>query len=82
VTLNPPAQYADDGNLRARQRFWEQQSPAFAFVGWVLDLARLSPGLRVLDAGCGNGWFSMMSPVFGNCRWRVPGMANESHKSR
>ncbi|HYZ57767.1 MAG TPA: class I SAM-dependent methyltransferase [Streptosporangiaceae bacterium] len=24
-------------------------------MGWVLDLARLSPGMRVLDAGCGNG---------------------------
>jgi SAM-dependent methyltransferase len=24
-------------------------------VGWVLELAPLSPGLRVLDAGCGNG---------------------------
>lgn len=55
MTLNPPGQYADDRNLRARQRLWRYQSPYFDIVGWVLDLARLSPGLRVLDAGCGNG---------------------------
>ena len=55
VTLNPSAQYADDRNLRARQRFWQYQDPYFDMVGWVMDLARLSPGLRVLDAGCGNG---------------------------
>jgi SAM-dependent methyltransferase len=55
VTLNPSGQYADDRNLRARQRLWQYQSPYFDIVGWVLDLARLAPGLRVLDAGCGNG---------------------------
>lgn len=55
MTLNPSGQYADDRNLRARQRLWQYQSPSFDIVGWVLDLARLSPGLRVLDAGCGNG---------------------------
>ena len=55
VPLNPPGQYADDRNLRARQRFWQHQSPYFDIVGWVLELARLSPGMRVLDAGCGNG---------------------------
>jgi SAM-dependent methyltransferase len=55
VTLNPPAQYADDRNLSARQRFWQFQDPYFDIVSWVLDLARLSPGMRVLDAGCGNG---------------------------
>jgi hypothetical protein len=50
VTLNPPAQYANDRNLRARQRFWRHQDPYFDIVGWVMDLARLSPGLRVLGA--------------------------------
>ncbi len=55
MTLNPPGQYADDRNLRARQRLWQFQSPFFDIVGWVLDLAGLSPGLRVLDVGCGNG---------------------------
>jgi SAM-dependent methyltransferase len=55
VTLNPPGQYADDRNLRARQRFWQHESPYFDIVAWVLGLARLTPGMRVLDAGCGNG---------------------------
>jgi ubiquinone/menaquinone biosynthesis C-methylase UbiE len=55
VPLNPPGQYADDRNLRARQRFWRHQSPYFDIVGWVLQLAMLSPAMRVLDAGCGNG---------------------------
>jgi SAM-dependent methyltransferase len=55
VPLNPPEQYADDRNLSARQRFWQHQSPYFDIVGWVLELARPSPGMRVLDAGCGNG---------------------------
>ena len=55
MTLNPPAQYVDDRNLRARQRFWQYQSPPFDTVAWVLDLIRMPAGLRVLDAGCGNG---------------------------
>ena len=55
MTLNPPTQYADARNLRARQRLWLYQRPPFDIVGWVLDLAGLSPDLRVLDVGCGNG---------------------------
>ncbi len=55
MPLNPPAQYADDRNLRARQRLWLHQSPPFDIVSWVLDLAGLAPDLRVLDVGCGNG---------------------------
>lgn len=38
MPLNPPGQYADDRNLRARQRFWQHQSPYFDIVGWVLEL--------------------------------------------
>jgi SAM-dependent methyltransferase len=53
--LNPPTQYADDRNLRARQRLWEQQEPHFDLVAWVLDLEDLAPGMTVLDVGCGNG---------------------------
>ena len=45
----------DDRNLRARQRLWQHQVPFFDVVGWVLGLAGLAPGMRVLDAGCGNG---------------------------
>jgi SAM-dependent methyltransferase len=55
AALNPPTQYADDRNLRARQRLWRHQSSPFDIVGWVLELAGLAPNLRVLDVGCGNG---------------------------
>ena len=55
MRLNPPGQYADDRNLYARQRLWQHQVPFFNVVGWVLGLAGLAPGMRVLDAGCGNG---------------------------
>ncbi len=55
MAVNPPGQYADDRNLRARQRLWRDQSPSFDIVGWVLDLAGLSPGMVALEAGCGNG---------------------------
>jgi SAM-dependent methyltransferase len=55
MELNPPGQYADDGNLHARQRLWRGQVPSFDVAAWVLDLAGLTPGTRVLDAGCGNG---------------------------
>ena len=57
MTLNPPGQYADDRHLRARQRFWRHQDPPLDIVTWVLDLAGLAPGMRVLDAGCGNGLY-------------------------
>jgi SAM-dependent methyltransferase len=55
VELNPPGQYEDDRHLRARQRLWQYQVPAFDIAVWVLELAELMPGMRVLDAGCGNG---------------------------
>jgi SAM-dependent methyltransferase len=57
VELNPPGQYADDRNLRARQRLWQCQVPPFGIASWVLDLAGVVPGMRVLDAGCGNGTY-------------------------
>jgi len=53
--LNPPGQYADDRNLSARQHLWACRVPFFDIAGWVLDLAGVLPGMRVLDAGCGNG---------------------------
>lgn len=55
MELNPPGQYTDDRNLRARQRLWRCQVPFFDIAAWVLDLAGLATGVRVLDAGCGNG---------------------------
>lgn len=57
MRLNPPTQYADDRNLAARQRLWQQQVPPFDGVNWVLDLAGAGPGTRVLEAGCGNGLY-------------------------
>ncbi|HWG62431.1 MAG TPA: class I SAM-dependent methyltransferase [Streptosporangiaceae bacterium] len=57
MELNPPAQYADDRNLRARQRLWQYQRPFFDIAAWVLDMAGLAAGMRVLDAGCGNGTY-------------------------
>jgi SAM-dependent methyltransferase len=57
VELNPPRQYANDRNLRARQRLWECQVPFFDVAAWVLDLAGAVPGVRALDVGCGNGFY-------------------------
>jgi SAM-dependent methyltransferase len=66
----PPGQYADDGNLRARQRLWQYQEPFFDIVAWVMDLAAIGPGMRVLDAGCGNGAYLR---ALRECRARAVG---------
>jgi SAM-dependent methyltransferase len=50
-------QYADDRNLRARQRLWEmsRSEPELDFNAWAVELLNVGWGERVLDAGCGNG---------------------------
>lgn len=50
-------QYADDRNLRARQRLWEisRTEPPLDFNRWAVDLIGVGEGDVVLDAGCGNG---------------------------
>ena len=60
-TLSDPAtvarQYADDRNLRARQRLWQisRAEPAVDIVQWSVDVLDAAAGDVVLDAGCGNG---------------------------
>jgi SAM-dependent methyltransferase len=57
VVVPDPSQYVDDANLRARQRLWRRQEPAFDLLGWVVDLGGIQPGRPVLDLGCGNGTY-------------------------
>lgn len=49
-------QYADDRNLRARQRLWEisRSEPELDFNQWSVDLLTVGADSTVLDAGCGN----------------------------
>jgi SAM-dependent methyltransferase len=59
VGMTPPTQYATDAKLRARQRLWDISPavPAFSLFPWVLGLAHLEGGERILEAGCGNGGY-------------------------
>jgi SAM-dependent methyltransferase len=50
-------QYADDRNLRSRQRLWEisRSEPQLDFNRWSVELLDAKDADLVLDAGCGNG---------------------------
>lgn len=63
----PPSQYATDSNLRARQRLWATsgRAPEFALYPWVIALADVGVGDRVLEVGCGNGEYLALVKAVG-----------------
>lgn len=54
-----PSQYATEDNLAARQRLWSvsPRRPPFSLFPWLLELARLRGQERILEVGCGNGFY-------------------------
>jgi SAM-dependent methyltransferase len=60
-------QYQTDSNLRARQRLWaiSQREPPFALYPWVLEMAGLRGGERILEVGCGNGEYLALVNAIG-----------------
>ncbi|HEY1829264.1 MAG TPA: class I SAM-dependent methyltransferase [Acidimicrobiales bacterium] len=71
-------QYATEGNLSLRQRLWDisERRPPFSLHSWVIGLARLSGGERVLDVGCGNGRYLELVDAVGLDR--SPGMLSSA----
>ncbi len=67
MDANPAAQYATDANLRARQVLWEisPREPPFLLFPWVLGLADIRDGDRVLEVGCGNGGYLALAEAVG-----------------
>jgi SAM-dependent methyltransferase len=67
MAAQPSDQYASDVNLRARQRLWEisRREPPFALYRWVLELADLHGGERILEVGCGNGEYLALVNAIG-----------------
>lgn len=58
ITKGMATQYSDSSKLAARARLHREFSTAE--VGWFTWVARhlpVSPGARILDVGCGPGWF-------------------------
>jgi SAM-dependent methyltransferase len=58
------AQYTTDANLAARQRLWQvsRREPDVPLFPWVLALADVHPGERVVEVGCGNGRYLGLLP--------------------
>jgi SAM-dependent methyltransferase len=67
VEASLSSQYATEANLRARQVLWEvsPREPPFVLFPWVLDLAGIHDGDRVLDVGCGNGGYLALVDAVG-----------------
>ncbi len=67
MVSHPPSQYATDSNLRTRQRLWvtSRREPAFSLYPWVLELADVRAGDRVLEVGCGNGEYLALVEAVG-----------------
>jgi SAM-dependent methyltransferase len=67
VDANPATQYATEANLRARQFLWEvsPRRPPFELFPWVLNLADVHDGDRVLEVGCGNGGYLALVEAVG-----------------
>jgi len=63
----PSTQYVTDANLRARQVLWETspREPPFELYPWVLHLAGIRDGDRVLEVGCGNGGYLALMDAVG-----------------
>ena len=58
MTSGTSAQYADSSKLEARARLLRDFSSAeIGWFSWVARQLHLAPGARILDAGCGPGWF-------------------------
>jgi SAM-dependent methyltransferase len=67
VDAKPATQYETDANLRARQILWEisPREPPFVLFPWVLNLADIRDGDRVLEVGCGNGGYLELADAVG-----------------
>src|SRR4051794_1840233 len=71
-------EYADSGNLGARQSIYDFRQPSGEWWSWVLDHADWPDGAAVLDVGCGPG--SYLQRVRGVGIDLSEGMAREARQ--